>query len=67
MHPSIPHVLHLQAVDPLDPWLQQLVQDKYFSAAVEAGQLHAAAAAATKVIRVRMLNYCLLLSEDMNG
>lgn len=53
MHPSIPHVLHLQAVDPLDPWLQQLVQDKYFSAAVEAGQLHAAAAAATKVIRVR--------------
>ena len=51
LHPSLV-VLLLQAVDPLDPWLQQLVQDKCFSAAVEAGQLHAAAAAATKVIRV---------------
>ena len=43
-----------QAVDPFDPLLQHLVQDKQFSGAVQTSQLHAAAAAAVKVFRVRL-------------
>lgn len=39
-------------MDPLDPLLQQLVQDKLFAAAVKTGQLHAAAAAAIKILRM---------------
>ena len=41
-----------QAIDPLDPVLQQLVQDKSFYTAVQNSQLHAAAGAAVKVFRV---------------
>lgn len=41
----------LQSVNPLDPLLQALVQDKLFIASVQTGQLHAAAAAAVKAFR----------------
>jgi hypothetical protein len=41
----------VQSVNPLDPLLQALVQDKLFSASVQTGQLHAAAAAAVKAFR----------------
>ena len=42
----------LQAVDPLDPLVQQLVQDKSFLTAVQTSQLHAAATAAVRLLRV---------------
>ncbi len=45
--------LPLQGVDPMDPLLHHLVQDKTFSSAVQGSQLHAAAAAAVRVLRVR--------------
>lgn len=38
-------------MDPLEPLLQHLVQDKAFSSAVQGTQLHAAAAAALKVLK----------------
>ncbi len=40
-------------VDPLDPLLQLLVQDKLFAVAVQTSQLHAAAATAVKLLRER--------------
>lgn len=43
----------LQAVDPSDPLVQQLVQDKSFLQAVQTSQLHAAATAAVRLLRVR--------------
>ena len=42
----------LQAVDPSDPLVQQLVQDKSFLTAVQTSQLHAAATAAVRLLRV---------------
>lgn len=41
----------MQGVDPLDPLLQNLVQDKLFITAVQTSQLHAAAAAAVKLCK----------------
>jgi hypothetical protein len=41
----------VQSINPLDPLVQTLVQDKLFIASVQTGQLHAAAAAAVKVFR----------------
>lgn len=58
---SIPYCI--QAIDPLDPMLQSLVQDKLFCAAVQTSQIHAAAAAAVKVLKVRLpgvVQYALL-------
>ena len=46
----------LQAVDPLDPLVQQLVQDKSFLTAVQTSQLHAAATAAVRLLRVSTLH-----------
>lgn len=43
----------VQAVDPADPLMQQLVQDKSFLQAVQTSQLHAAATAAVRLLRVR--------------
>lgn len=40
-----------QSVNPLDPLLQALVQDKVFISSVQTGQLHAAAAAAVRAFR----------------
>ena len=42
-----------QGVDPLDPLLQVLVQDRSFIAAVQTSQLHAAAGSAVRILRVR--------------
>lgn len=44
--------LRPQAVDPSDPLVQQLVQDKSFLTAVQTSQLHAAATAAVRLLRV---------------
>jgi hypothetical protein len=41
-----------QGVDPFDPLLQHLLRDNAFIAAVQASQIHVAAAAAVKVLRV---------------
>lgn len=42
----------VQAVDPSDPLVQQLVQDKMFLQAVQTSQLHVAATAAVRLLRV---------------
>ena len=39
-------------MDPSDPLVQQLVQDKAFLTAVQTSQLHAAAGAAVRLLRV---------------
>lgn len=44
-------LLPLWQIDPLDPLLQLLVQDRGFIAAVQGSQLHAAAATAVKLLR----------------
>ncbi|KAI3436836.1 hypothetical protein D9Q98_006246 [Chlorella vulgaris] len=43
----------LPAVDPCDPLVQQLVQDKSFLTAVQTSQLHAAASAAVRLMRAQ--------------
>ena len=53
---AMPHppcsLVPCQAVDPSDPLVQQLVQDKSFLTAVQTSQLHAAATAAVRLLRV---------------
>jgi hypothetical protein len=45
-----------QVINPLDPWVQLLVQDRLFIASVQTNKLHAAAAAAVKVIKTHFLD-----------
>jgi hypothetical protein len=45
-----------QVINPLDPWVQLLVQDRIFIASVQTNKLHAAAAAAVKVIKTHFLD-----------
>lgn len=40
-------------MDPSDPLVQQLVQDRNFLTAVQTSQLHTAACAAVRLLRVR--------------
>ncbi|KAL4425011.1 hypothetical protein ABPG77_002896 [Micractinium sp. CCAP 211/92] len=52
--PATPREGPLQAVDPADPLMQQLVQDKSFLQAVQTSQLHAAATAAVRLLRAHL-------------